>query len=148
MTASGKARFAMLMEKNGEYLISDIEMPFRYCADVGVKSDAADTLCATVISCRARMDGERVGIDAEISLCGTFCQSKQISVLDEVSFGEELVKPQGEFVLCYPSRTDSLWSVAKRYGVAVSELAKKNKTANDVPYDLRESLDGISYLFV
>lgn len=149
MTINGKIKFTLLMDKNGEYLCSDVEMPFKYSAEVGVQGEnIINTICPTVISSRARIDGERVGIDAEISLCGGFAETMEISMLDGVSFGDEITRSNGELVLCYPSASDSLWSVAKRYGAAVSELVKNNRISNDTPYDAKESLEGINYLFV
>ena len=149
MTATGKAKFTLLMDKNGEYCCSDVELPFRYSADVGVKGErTVNDLCPSVISCRARIDGERVGIDAEISLCGTLGEMTEISVLDSVSFGDEIVKDRGQFVICYPTSDDSLWSIAKRYGTTVSEIIKNNRISTDAQYDTKESLGGMKYLIV
>lgn len=149
MTASGKAKFTLLMDKNGEYICSDVEMPFKYSADVGdLGENAVNNLRASVISSRARIDGERVGVDAEITLCGGFYEPEDINMLDGVSFGEEINRGRGEIVMCYPGTTDSLWSVAKRYGKNVSELLMKNKISNEAQYDAKESLDGVNYLIV
>ena len=149
MTASGKAKFTLLMDKNGEYICSDVEMPFKYSADVGdLGENAVNNLRASVISSRARIDGERVGIDAEITLCGGFYEPEDINMLDGVSFGEEINRGRGEIVMCYPGATDSLWSVAKRYGKNVAAVLVKTKISNEAQYDAKESLDGVNYLIV
>lgn len=149
MTANGKARFTLLLDREGEYLCSDVEMPFKYCADVGERGqDTVHALYSSVISSRARIDGERVGVDAEIGIGGYIADVKEIKVLDEVSFGDEITRGRGEIVVCYPSKNDSIWSVAKRYGSTVSELLKKNHISHDAQYDSHQTLSGINYLIV
>ena len=149
MTAMGRARFTLLLNRGGEYVCSDVELPFKYSADVGKRAgDATNSLCASVISSRARIDGERVGIDAEISINGHVADITEVQTLEEVSFGEELTRDRGEIVICYPSASDSLWSVAKRYGTTVASIQKKNRIADDRPFDSKLALDGVSYLIV
>lgn len=149
MTANGKARFTLLLDRGGEYVCSDVEMPFKYSADVGERGeDTAHALAASVISSRARIDGERVGIDAEIGIGGHIADVKEIQVLDEVSFGDEIEHGHGEILICYPSKSDSIWSVAKRYGSTVSELLRKNHLSDDAAYDSNQTLSGVNYLIV
>ena len=149
MTANGKARFTLLLDRGGEYVCSDVELPFKYSADAGERGE--DSVCAlnsSVISSRARIDGERVGIDAEIGIGGHIVDVREIKVLDEVSFGDEIIRGKGEILIYYPSKSDSIWSVAKRYGSTVSELLKKNRISDDAPYDSNQTLSGINYLIV
>ncbi len=150
MIVTGKARFTLLLNKDGENSCSDVELPFKYTADIPVSDTdkAAIAMTPEVISSRARIDGERVGIDAEISLSGGAYEMKDISVLDSVSFGDEIERSRGEYVICYPSKNDSLWSVAKRYGAPVASLSRNNRITDDYDYDSPESLTGINYLVV
>ncbi len=150
MTVNGRARFSLLMEKDGEYSSSDMELPFKYTADTSLQNTdgSSASIAPSIISTRARIDGERVGIDAEIALLGSVCELKDISALDGVSFGDEISRVRGEYVICYPSKTDSLWSVAKRYGAPVSSLFKNNRISDEYSYDSPESLTGINYLIV
>ena len=149
MTATGRARFTLLLDRGGEYSCSDIEMPFKYSADTGVcGEDAWGAVTASVVLSRARIDGERVGVDAEISVSGCVFDQSEISMLDSISFGDEIDKARGEYVVCYPSRQDSLWSVAKRYGATVSELARNNRISDGAPFDHTDSLTGVNYLVI
>lgn len=148
-SVSGKAKFNMLLKRDGEYSCSDVELPFRYSTDTNMQAENAGAMVSgEVISARARIDGERIGIDSEISMCGNMWHNCDIKLLDDVDFGEELKFSRGEYVVCYPSRDDTLWSVAKRYGATISSLSQNNKiSASDSP-DSSDSLDGINYLII
>ena len=120
---TGKVRFTLLVEKEGEYTTADAELPFRY----ELKDKGERTICeAEVITVRTRSDGERLGIDAEIFVRGSAWSETSCQMPERVTFGERLIPAKGEWVICYPSAGDSLWSVAKRYGVSAEELAERN----------------------
>ena len=147
---TGKTRFTVLAERDGEYTSIDIEMPYRYMLDA--KHFDADKMYAyatpEVISARARLDGERIGIDAEVMMRCLISSKKSAQMLESVSFGDEIEKRRGEYVICYPTAQDSLWSVAKKYSTTVSRLASTNKlTPSDTP-DGVETLNGVRYLVV
>ena len=69
-------------------------------------------------------------------------------MLDSVSFGEESERSRGEYVVCYPSPSDNLWSVAKRYGTTVATLIATNKLTPTATPDGKETLAGVHYLIV
>ena len=137
----GKSKFCMLVEKDGEYSNIEIELPYRYAVDArpGDGEGSYASASGEVINARARLDGERIGIDAEVMLCGVISCPSNVEMLDGVEFGDEVEVRRGEYVICYPSSTDTLWSVAKRYGKTVSSLASANKLSqNDAEMGLTE----------
>ncbi len=147
MIIDGKARFNLLLERGGEYSVSELEFPFKY--ETECNSEAAECeICANVISCRARIDGERVGIDAEIAVCGRIWESNEIKCLCAIHFGELPSRSRGEFVICFPSSDDSIWSVAQRYRAKISELSAANKLVETTSPDDPSTLAGVSYLIV
>ncbi len=143
----GKTKFCILSEKDGEYSNIEIEMPYRY----SVEAKPADTeasyasAVAEVIGARARLDGERIGIDAEIMLCGVISCPDKTAMLDGVEFGDEIEQTRGEYVICYPTGTDTLWSVAKRYNKTVSSLSAANKLVQD---EADRKLEDVDFLIV
>ena len=147
---SGKAKFNLLMRRDGEYSCSDVELPFRYVCTSGIGSvdECKASYEPSVISSRARIDGERIGIDAEIGVSGGAWSMGQIRMLDGISFGEEFERASGDYVICYPAPDDTLWSVAKRYGATVNQLMRNNKLPTDKSADSESSLDGVKYLIV
>jgi hypothetical protein len=72
----------------------------------------------------------------------------KIEMLDSVCFGEENESARGEYIICYPSKSDSIWSVAKKYGKTVNSLARQNKLKGIETPDSRATLDGVHFLIV
>ena len=147
---TGKSKYSVIAEKGGEYSNFEIEMPYRYSLDAKAGDSQVSYASATpeIINTRARLDGERIGIDGEIMLVGVISCPDKTRMLDSISFGEEGERARGEYVICYPSRSDTLWSVAKRYGKTVASLSKTNKLkATDTP-DAPSTLDGVHFLVV
>ncbi len=147
---TGKTRFSMIAEKDGEYSNAEIELPYRYAFDIKQENTekAFASATAEVISTRARLDGERIGIDAEIMLCAVTSKTGRTEMLDAVEFGDETESARGEYIICYPSSTDSLWSVAKRYSKPLMSLGAANKlSVTDTP-DSVETLKDIHFLVV
>ena len=145
---SGRCRCQAVLCDGEEYSVQEFELPFRFETDGGV--DAVTDYDCTVepISCRARMDGERIGIDAELSVALVTRGEERFRLISEAVLGDE-VKRTGAFcTICYPSHEDTLWSVAKRYHRSVSAISETNSLAGAPAADSRESLAGVSYLLV
>lgn len=146
-TLSGNGRYIVLTHADGEVSPHEITLPWKYefeCA----REPKDWRAYIQVLSCRARVDGERIGIDAEIACAVEAWDSTPAKVLRSVSFGEATVGASGAFVVCYPSVQDSLWSVAKRYGTSLSSVRAANDLDADAPADAPESIAGCKYLIV
>lgn len=141
----GKAKYSVICEKDGEYSVNDVELPFKY----EVEGNADDALAfAEAVNLRARIDGERIGIDAEISLCGHWWRNSRQRILDSVSFGDEYEERGGDCIICYPSSDDSLWSVAKRYGAPLDDIRDINQLSSEHAADDKASLEGAKYIVI
>lgn len=144
---SGKTKFAMLTEKDGEYGISECELPFSYRTAANGYFSKAICECE-IISARARADGERVGIDAEVGVMGVAMTYGEEKMLSGAAFGGEISVPRGEFIVCYPSNDDTLWSVAKRYGASLDALRESNRIADGTDPDSLASLENVPFLVI
>lgn len=147
----GRVRLNILLKRDGEYSCADIELPFRYAAEFKMNKNGieSDTQCSlSVVSARVRLDSERIGVDTEIGVCIRCTQNGSITTLESVSFGDELCVDKSEYVICYPSRDDSLWSVAKRYGAHLERLATANQLDRESAPDSHNSIDGVNYLVI
>jgi hypothetical protein len=94
------------------------------------------------------MDGERVGVDAELAVSLRTCRSAPFTALTEFTQGEEVTRRRGEYVICFPAPTDTVWSVAKRYHAPMAGLTAANNLPAGSRADSRESLEGVGYLIV
>ena len=69
-------------------------------------------------------------------------------MLDSVSFGDVRERSGGDCIVFYPSSTDSIWDVAKKYSTTVAELVETNKLTVSQSPDDTSTLDGIKYLII
>ena len=131
-----------------DYTVQEFEVPFRYETDAPAEEVCEFDAVADVISCRARIDGERIGVDAELAVCLSTRGEYRLQTLTEARFTALPAHTGAHFTVCYPSREDTLWSVAKRYHRSVSVIAEQNELAGAPAADARESLAGVTYLLV
>ena len=156
---TGTCHCHLLLLRDGEYSPAEITLPFRYEFDTphSTPSEASHDTPApppafdggvTVVNCRARMDGERIGVDAELAVALRTYIPSPFTALTDVTLGEEVTRRRGEYVICFPAPTDTAWSVAKRYHAPMAALTAANNLPAGSNVDARESLEGIGYLIV
>lgn len=119
---TGQSRYVLVCEKDGEYSACEVDIPIRFETEGAGKLNIAD-ISADVISCRARVGGENLELDSEISIAASFLGTENITALKSVEFSETIQKESGELILCYPAPDDSAWTVAKRYSVAPEDVS-------------------------
>ncbi len=145
---TGRCRALAILWSGEEYGAQEFELPFRYETE-GSEEEIKDYDCTvTPISCRARMDGERIAIDAEMYVNLATRTEQKHNLLTDAVIGEEIKAGGAAYTVCYPAREDTLWSVAKRYHRAVGEIAQMNPLSGSPAADSADSLDGVSYLLV
>ena len=156
MKLTGICRCHLLLLRDGEYASVGQEFPFRYEMDgrpltgnteLPANAPAYDGH-VTILNCRARMDGERLGVDAELAVSLRIHTPAPMTAVSEVAFGEEVTRRRGEYVICFPTPADSVWSVAKRYHAPVAALTAANNLPGGMHPGSEESLEGVGYLIV
>ena len=149
---SGRCRVhLMLCDTAGEISSQEVEVPYRYETDAKEAALADSLVHVSPISCRARADGERLGIDGEIAVSILTRAQTQIQYLSACNVGDKCQKLDGECTVCFPASTDTLWSVAKRYHKPLSHLTGINTLppqAQAAAADSKASLAGMNYLLV
>lgn len=130
----GECTYQILYRNGDEYGTADHTAPFRYEADLRLSQDEKTndpewTVRAKVISSRVRNDDERVYIDSELCLLAEIGDRETVSVLSEVSFGEEIPKCRSEVIICYPEKGKTVWDVSKQY----AERPEKIRAENNIP---------------
>ena len=145
---NGHCRVHLILSDGDEISAQELELPFRYETDGGAVSPTEYSASATAISCRARADGERIGIDAELAVCLSLCGETHFDTVTEATFKEPVNRGGAVYTICYPSREDTLWSVAKRYHRPVSTVSDINALTGAPAADSADSLAGIGYLLV
>lgn len=145
---SGKCHCYALCSVEGDVIMQELELPFRYVTEGSteeVKDYDADVVA---VSCRARTDGERIHVDAELAIALMTHGERRIHALTEAEFSEPIERAGEAYLIAYPSRSDTLWSVAKRYHRAVEDVARMNPIAEGPAADATDSLAGVRYLLL
>ncbi len=144
----GNGRIQLLLLSEGEYSTHELVLPFRFETDGAEQAPSEWAITCDLVSCKARFDGERLGLDAELALSATLTATASAQMLSEMAFGSELSPSTAAFTICYPQKNDTLWSVAKRYRCPISHLVACNELASAPASDSPESLAGVRFLMV
>lgn len=149
---TGRCRVHLtLCDDAGEISSQEVELPYRYETEAKDMGLADYLVHISPISCRARADGERLGIDAELAVSLITRAKTSVQYLSACHIGDKLQKLEGECTVCFPASSDTLWSVAKRYHKPLAHLTGINTLppqAQAAAADSTASLAGVSYLLV
>ncbi len=147
---SGKCRFGVTYYTADTLDISyaESELPFKYVFD-GNEGDVLQHGCVLkAIDTRARCDGEKMQFDCELWISCFVLGESVIEVVSSARMEGEASSAKRGFTVCYPSKEDSLWDVAKRYRSKVKETAKENGMDCLEDPDEVKLPEGIKYMIV
>ncbi len=142
----GSVRLTLLYDDGATVSAKGSELPMRYVIDAPF-SESVSYCHPTVVSSRVRGDGERIGVDCELALALKVMGLCRVKRVASVEFGETRRPSRSTLTVYYPTESDSLWSVAKRYGSDVGRLSRQVKPTSASP-DSPETLSGVKFLIV
>ena len=92
-----------------------------------------------VFTCRMSMRGGALRADAELQLAMQHTLPAPAEVVCEVAFTPVPAREKADMELYYPASSQSLWDVAKRYGIPPERLCESNDLdcALDAPCEKR-----------
>lgn len=120
---SGNCKYTAICEKDGEYSVSEIVLPARYELDGEGRDRYTSDVTGEVVSCRIRVDGDTVAIDSEIAIAADILGENDVEIIDNVRFGEKWGKEKSRMVVYYPTDSEGVWDVAKKYHVRANSLS-------------------------
>ncbi len=134
--SNGKAVFegectikAVITDKNGNYITTDIPFPIRYEMPVeSMESNRCMTEC-TVLDSRVNIDGNKINANVEIGLNYAIFEKVSANPVSVISIDKTAPlteEKEGVMRLYYPEKGEDLWSVAKKYGISRSALENAN----------------------
>ena len=128
---SGENKYLLVCKKGGEISMAELRAPFRYECDGGktreIDRENVDIICQ-VYNCRCKADGDTLGIDSEIALSGMIFDTNEIKRVSRACMGEEIARSGSDVVICYPSVSETVWNVAKKYLVAPGDVIGNPET--------------------
>lgn len=120
----GESKYWLLCCKDGEYSVTELSLPVKYETEGSEGENITFDLCAEVISCRARVDGDVLSIDAEIATSVDAFASNNIKAVQNIRFGEPYAKQNSRMVVYYPAEGETSWDIAKKYHVPADTLTE------------------------
>ena len=146
---SGKCRCHAVANGGDEWTSAEFEVPFRYdggaCADTAAKDLLAT---AQALSVGLRKEGDALRLDGEIALAYTLSGEEAFTRVVSLTVGDPITAPASVLHVCYPTSSDSLWSLAKRYHKPLSSLAEANALALPAVADDPATLADTRFLVV
>ena len=121
---SGQSRYLLLCERDGEYSVTEVSVPMRYETDGADAAVTGHDAVVEVIACRARVEGDTLCLDAELSVSADFMGTEHMRTVSAVRFGEALERQENRMVVYYPAEDDDVWTVAKRYHVRPEQISE------------------------
>jgi len=122
-----------------EYSTHTFTVPVK--CEAGDSTGMADEMhfrcCPTVTMLRTRLDSSSLYCDFEVAVALFAVKEEIVTVIEnaaampEEAEGEQAKKRDGSMILCYPSRSETLWDIAKRYRVTSESLAEVNGLAEN-----------------
>ena len=139
--------------EENDYDCKEVTAPFKY--DIS-RETAAGTLGAPIFlhaeayasRTLSRFDGERAGLDTEVSLAFFALKKQKNTGIVSVSQGEKIEKNNEYIRIIYPAKGDSLWSIAKKMNVPTGSLAAKNGLKTEAEKNSPASISEVKYLIL
>ncbi len=130
LVCSGICEVSTVFDGDGEYDSVRSSFPFKGEIDIPDRSfNKAQSVLCNCGDIKLRYDGENYFADTEIYIDSVLCEECSYNVIENITFEK---KPndvkQSVFTLYYPTSDESLWDVAKKYGVSLDFLKSSNGT--------------------
>ena len=159
VSLAGKLKCTVITDNGAEMSSGEFEIPYKYTADLpelrGAKdADVTGNAEVGAVSCKCRIDGDRITADCEIWVAMRVNAESEINAVSEVNFGTPRKDPihgggrNRGITVCYPGPDDTLWSVAKRYGADTDKVAAENGLTPSPDPDTVASLTGTDFLII
>ncbi len=128
---TGNANVSVIMT-NGEgiYLSRTFQIPLRAETDAPRSSFELTVLPeARALAAKARLDGDHIQTNLEILVSYTVLEKHTEQRIRQISVYKDRPVGNGRspaLTLCYPSVSDTMWDVAKKYSTTIPELMAAN----------------------
>ena len=126
----------------------DIELPFKMDGAPGISDSDQHSLSVGAFEPTVKITQNEVELGCEISAAFSSVGKVVLAAVSTATVGNEISDVKNGITVYYPSSEDSVWSVAKKHGVSVEEVASDNKIPSEVSLDSSDSLRNVKYLII
>ena len=92
--------------------------------------------------------GERLDLGCELMISYGFLGLQGIKSVENAVLGDAIARNKSRYTVCYPSTSDTLWSVSKKYNASVEVTARSNGMDVNAESDAVGLTDGVKYMIV
>lgn len=118
--------WVLAVNDKNEYSSSELNIPFECTAVVSASANPSIKARTNILGCACHIEGEQIICDAEIETIYTLTDKNNIKIVSCADFSSPKNKTESVITVYYPSETDTLWSIAKRYSIPLRTLAELN----------------------
>lgn len=131
---SAKALFSVRgVDKDGRLCAAGAVLPLRKPLSAKIPPESSVTAGASVSGVRAVIRAGELLCEGTVSLDGVVTEKKTLYAVESVTALGEGGKAESAVIFCYPHGGESVWDVAKRYGVSPEVIRGNNGLAGDSP---------------
>ena len=116
-------------EDENEYVYEGYELPFKYEADLKSYPEEITQRCSfTVGKISGKYDEERFLVNCEVFVSYDTVEKSKHNVLDTAVLkkDKEIKNDLACVRVCFPTESDTLWEIAKKYHTTVSKIVEQN----------------------
>lgn len=128
---------AILTNGAGAYVSKTFPLPLKAETEVGKSSDSIECdVFPSVLSVNVKADGGEIRAEVETGISYFAAEVGKADVVDKCAIMKDrpTKRPSSsKIIICYPSESDDLWSVAKRYSVPENEIRAANGFSGELP---------------
>ncbi len=143
---SGSLKARIIYKAKGEFSSHDVNLPFS--ADIGsipTEEKRAIMIYPVICDVRCRSKGREATIEADIALSYAVMQRESIKIADSIKTCDRTKKSRTGITVYYPEKNESLWNVAKKFGISISSLSALNGISGQ---DAKDPITGKHFLMI
>jgi len=149
---NGKMKISVIADNGTELSPAEFESDFKYTADIPDTNESDSVkvnIIADISDIKCRIDGDKLTADCELCVAALVENEKKIHAVSEVNLSSipDAAKSESRIIVCYPTKGETLWDIAKRYHCDAYEIAEKNSLNITEPDD-SESLAKSKFLII
>lgn len=144
---NGNCRYNVLFGGENEYAARELEFPFSINVGDGNEGIECFFVDMSSLSCKVKPEGENMAFSADLCASVRACGKYFTTAVESADFSARESVPSSAFTIAYPSSTETLWDIAKKYYADPATLAKSNGLSSQQP-DSPESLSGVKFLII
>jgi len=121
----GELCLNILTNCENEYSLKEIKSPFKYEVEGGDGALFYTDCSAVALIPKAKIESGKLSCDCEVHISGRSYSKDEFSAVNEVIFGERVTR-DGAITVCFPSPTDTLWDISKRYHIPTESIVSQD----------------------